>query len=83
MANLHSYDHYYEQACEYVVPIKLVVPVFLEPKVYVQSSGCIREKIQVSLEPELHLEPEVKASHPICAPQNGYSKAALVAEEVG
>lgn len=71
MSNACSYEHYYEQACEYVVPVKLVVPMFLEPKVYVKSD-CVREKIHVSLEPEIHLEPEVKASHPVCAPQNGY-----------
>ena len=81
MSNAHSYDHYYEKACEYVVPIKLVVPIFLEPKVFVKSSGCVTEKVHVYLEPELHLEPEVKASHPVCTPQNGYHKeTALLAE---
>jgi len=83
MSNLNSYEHYYEKACEYVVPVKLIVPIFLEPKVYVQSPECIREKIHVSLEPELHLEPEVRANNPVCIPQNGYHKAALTAEEVG
>jgi hypothetical protein len=81
MSTERSYDHYYEQACEYVVPIKLIVPIFLEPKVYVQPSPCVREKVHVYLEPELHLEPEVRANHPICTPQNGYKKeAALLAE---
>ncbi len=76
-----SYDHYYEQACEYVVPIKLVVPVFIEPKVFTQSV-CAKERIQVTLEPEIYLEPEVRANHPVCIPQNGYHKPALAAESM-
>jgi hypothetical protein len=76
------YDDYYEQACEYVVPIKLVVPVFIEPKVFTQSV-CTREKIQVTLEPEIYLEPEVRAKQLTCIPQNGYHQTALAAETIG
>lgn len=71
MSSIHSYEHYYDKACEYVIPVKLVVPIFLEPKVYVQPAPCVRERVHVYLEPELHLEPEVKADHPKCVPQNG------------
>ena len=75
------YKHHYDQACEYVVPVKLVVPVFVEPKVYVQST-CAREKIQVTLEPELFLQPEVKASNPICTPPEDCYMPALAAESI-
>lgn len=71
MSNAHSYEDCYDKACEYVIPVKLIVPIFVEPKVYVQSV-CAREKVRVYLEPELHLEPEVRADHAKCAPQNGY-----------
>ena len=81
MSYQDSYECYYEQACEYVVPVKLVVPVFVEPKVYVQPT-CAREKIQVTLEPELFLQPEVKASQPACLPQGGHQRAALAAESM-
>jgi hypothetical protein len=81
MSCQESYERYYEQACEYVVPVKLVVPVFVEPKVYIQPA-CAREKIQIALEPELFLQPEVRASQPACFPQNGYQRAALAAESM-
>jgi hypothetical protein len=76
-----SYDHYYEQACEYVVPVRLVIPMFIEPKVFTQSA-CTREKIQIALEPEILLEPEVRAKQPACISQNGYHKPALAAESI-
>lgn len=73
------YNDYYEQACEHVIPIRLVVPVFVEPKVFTQST-CAREKIQVTLEPEIYLEPEVRAKQPACIPPNDCYTAALPAE---
>lgn len=76
-----SYDHYYEQACEYVVPVRLVVPLFIEPKVFTQSVYT-RERIQIALEPEILLEPEVRAKQTACIPQNGYHKPALTAESL-
>jgi hypothetical protein len=71
---------YYDQACEFVVPIKLVVPIFLEPKVLVKST-CIRESLQVILQPEIYLEPQVNANSPVCLNQNGYSPEMLLVEE--
>jgi hypothetical protein len=73
MSNPNSYDHYYAQACEYIVPIKLTVPVFVEPKVFTKSA-CAREKLHIDLEPQIRLEPEVKSAPPVCVPQNGYKQ---------
>ncbi|PSB16803.1 hypothetical protein C7B76_11020 [filamentous cyanobacterium CCP2] len=77
MSDAQSYEHYCTQACEYVVPLKIVVPIFLEPKVFVKASTCLREKVHVFLEPELHLAPEVKANQPICTPQIDCSKEVI------
>jgi hypothetical protein len=76
-----SYSQYYDQACEFVVPIKLSVPLFLEPKVYIRPANCIRETLQVYLEPEIYLEPEVSAAPPQCIPQAVYHQEALPATE--
>jgi hypothetical protein len=76
-----SFEQYYEQACEFVVPVKLTVPLFLEPELYVKPTHCVRETVQVYLEPEIYLEPEVKAAAPTCIPQ-GYSPEVLPASEI-
>jgi len=75
-----SYEQYYEQACEFVIPIKLTVPLFLEPDVYVKPVHCVRETVQVYLEPEIYLEPQISANSPTCIRQ-GYSPEALPASE--
>ncbi|WP_088891333.1 hypothetical protein [Leptolyngbya ohadii] len=67
-----SFDRYYEQACEYVVPIKVHVPIFLEPHVLVKPTHCVREKVEVYLEPEIYLQPEVQAAPPVCIPQDDF-----------
>jgi hypothetical protein len=64
-----SYEQFYHQACEFAVPIRLTVPMFLEPKVFIQAPECVRETVQVYLEPEIYLEPEVSAAPPVCIPQ--------------
>ncbi|WP_416673665.1 hypothetical protein [Egbenema bharatensis] len=80
MSNPTSYDHYYEQACEYVVPVKIVVPIFIEPKIFTKSA-CAREKIHIDLEPQIKLEPEVKTNNPVCIPQNGHKREVSLLSE--
>jgi len=80
MSESCSYHPYYDQACEFVVPIKLIVPIFLEPQVLVKST-CVRESLQVILQPEIYLEPEVSTNRPACVPQKGYAQEALLAIE--
>ncbi|WP_416671840.1 hypothetical protein [Egbenema bharatensis] len=77
MSNAQSYEHYYAQACEYVVPVKITVPLFVEPKVFIKTPPCVREKVFVYLEPEINLEPQVKANRPVCTPQNGHQPVAM------
>ena len=69
----NEFDRYYKHACEYTVPIKLNVPIFIEPHVLIKP--CISPvdyKIPVNLEPEIALKPEVKAAPAKCLPQNGH-----------
>jgi hypothetical protein len=75
-----SYEHLYHQACEFAVPIRLEVPIFLEPQVYIKPVDCVRETVQVYLEPEIYLKPQVSAAPPICIPQ-GCELDALPASE--
>lgn len=36
-----DYDKYYKRACEVCVPIKLKVPVYIEPVVIEQKPECV------------------------------------------
>lgn len=70
----HEIEKYYQDACEYTIAIKLNIPIFLEPRVFMKSGvPCTAQKIQVHLEPEIHLTPEVKSAPAVCAPQNGHN----------
>jgi hypothetical protein len=70
----------YPNACEFTVPIKLNIPIFIEPTLVIKHAEPVREKLQVHLEPDVYLRPEVTASAPVCLPQNGYGKHQLPAE---
>jgi hypothetical protein len=74
------YDDYKDQACEYTIPIKLIVPIFLEPKVLTQTT-CFRDSVQIYLQPEIHLEPEVRSQPATCLPQDHYHQDVLTASE--
>ncbi|MDZ8140704.1 MAG: hypothetical protein RM049_36335 [Nostoc sp. DedQUE04] len=63
--------------CEFTVPIKLNVPIFIEPTLVIKPVEPMREKVHVYLEPDIHLRPEVTAAAPICVPQNGYNRQQL------
>ncbi|MEO0838934.1 MAG: hypothetical protein AAF063_08540 [Cyanobacteria bacterium J06643_5] len=60
--------------CEFSVPIKLHVPITIDTPVYINPVPINKQKLPVIIEPDLVLEPEVKAKPPVCYPQNGYSK---------
>ncbi|MBW4630012.1 MAG: hypothetical protein KME49_32010 [Brasilonema octagenarum HA4186-MV1] len=68
---------YYPNACEFTVPIKLNVPIFIEPTVAIKAVEPVTEKVRVHLEPDIYLRPEVAAAAPVCIPQNGYNKPQL------
>ncbi|MBW4592824.1 MAG: hypothetical protein KME46_07850 [Brasilonema angustatum HA4187-MV1] len=73
---------YYPNTCEFTVPIKLNVPIFIEPTVAIKAVEPVKEKVRVHLEPDIYLESEVRATPPVCVPQNGYSKQQLPASKI-
>ncbi|NJM69940.1 MAG: hypothetical protein HC862_06760 [Scytonema sp. RU_4_4] len=64
----------YPNTCEFTVPIKLNIPIFIEPTLAIKPVEPVREKVHVHLEPDIYLKSEVTADPPVCIPQNGYSK---------
>ncbi|MBP5977432.1 hypothetical protein HW132_33140 [Brasilonema sp. CT11] len=69
----------YPNVCEFTVPIKLNVPIFIEPTLIIKPVEPVREKVSVHLEPDIYLRPEVAAAAPVCVVQNGYNKQQLPA----
>ncbi|MEO1378668.1 MAG: hypothetical protein AAFW70_31315 [Cyanobacteria bacterium J06635_10] len=68
----HPYQHDCE--CEFTFPIKLNIPVTINPTVYINPVPITKERLPVVIEPELLLEPGVKSKAPECYLQNGYEK---------
>jgi hypothetical protein len=77
-----SFDHYYDNACEFTISLKLNIPIFLEPNVLVKDAPCVKQTLPVHLEPEILIESEVKAKPPVCIPQNGYHREGLASYDV-
>jgi hypothetical protein len=75
-------SEYYPNACEFTVPIKLNVPVFIEPTLIIKPVEAVNEKVRVHLEPDIYLQSEVTATPPVCVPQHGYSKQQLPASKI-
>ncbi|KAF3890542.1 MULTISPECIES: hypothetical protein [Nostocales] len=71
----------YHNCCEFTVPIKLNIPIHIEPTVAIKTPNDVREKLNIHVEPDIYLKPEVKAVQPVCHPQNGYEKYQLPAEQ--
>jgi hypothetical protein len=77
-----SNSEYYPNACEFTVPIKLNIPIFIEPTLAIKPVEPVREKVRVHLEPDIYLQSEVAAAAPVCVPQNGgYNKQHLPASQ--
>jgi hypothetical protein len=57
--------------CEFTIPIKLNVPITINPQVCVTSVPSVKQRLPIFLEPDLLLEPEVRANAPVCYSQNG------------
>ena len=72
---------YYPNACEFTVPIKLNVPIFIEPTVAIKAVEPVNEKVRVHLEPDIYLQSEVTATPPVCVRQHGYNKQQLPASQ--
>ncbi|MEM6753256.1 MAG: hypothetical protein AAF630_09830 [Cyanobacteria bacterium P01_C01_bin.38] len=58
--------------CEFSVPIKLHVPITIDTPVYINPVPVMKQTLPVVIEPDLVLQPEVKAKAPQCYPQSCY-----------
>ena len=67
--------------CEFTIPIKLNVPITINPQVYVTSVPSIKQRLPIFLEPDLLIEPEVRANAPVCYPQNDCEPKQLPAQQ--
>jgi hypothetical protein len=67
--------------CEFTIPIKLNVPITINPQVYITSVPSIKQRLPIFLEPDLLLEPQVRANSPVCYPQNDCEPRHLPAQQ--
>ena len=67
--------------CEFTIPIKLNVPITINPQVYITSVPSIKQRLPIFLEPDLLLEPQVRANSPVCYPQNDCEPKQLAAQQ--
>ncbi len=66
----------YKNACEFIIPIVLKVPIYLEPEVIVKPTEVATQKMPVYLQPDIYLNPEVSSRPPVCITHqngNGYT----------
>ncbi len=72
---MSNYDpNYYQAPCEFTIPIKLNVPIEIEPKVLMKAPQAVKQKVPVHLEPDLYITPELQAEAPVCVTKNGHDK---------
>lgn len=74
---MFSDPEYCANICEFTVPIKLKVPILIEPIAVVKTVEPVREKVHIHLESDLYLSPAVTATPAICVLPNGYSRHQL------
>ncbi|QIR35871.1 hypothetical protein HCG51_03265 [Tolypothrix sp. PCC 7910] len=84
MSTYNSEDNceYYPNICEFTVPVKLKIPMFIEPTPVIKSIEAVREKVNIHLESDIYLKPEVTSTPPICVPQSGYSRQQLPTSQI-
>ncbi|MEL7036294.1 MAG: hypothetical protein AAFO04_11830 [Cyanobacteria bacterium J06592_8] len=68
----YTQEHQNHCECEFTIPIKLNVPITINSHVYINQVPVTKQTLPVFIQPDLMLEPEVKAKTPVCYPQNGY-----------
>lgn len=68
--------------CEFTIPIKLNIPITIHPQVYIIPVSSAKQKLPIFLEPDLFLEPEVRANSPVCYPQDNCQPKQLPAQEI-
>lgn len=57
--------------CEYTVPIRLRVPVYVDIEVYPSNQPVPPQLVVVPIQPDLQLTPKVEARQPECVLLNG------------
>ena len=81
-----SHEQVNEGGCDYTVSIKLNIPIQVEPQVFTKAASfCTNQKFQIRIQPEIQMNPEVKASVTNCVTQtssdessNGYFPELIV-----
>ena len=63
----HSNQNHCE--CEFTIPVKLNIPITINPTVYINPVPVTKQILPVVIEPDLLLEPGVRAKEPACYPQ--------------
>jgi hypothetical protein len=74
---MSTHNHEYQNACEFTIPIKLNIPVEIEPTLLIKTPNPVQERLRVYLEPDVYLKPEVSARPPVCLLPSGYNKPQL------
>ena len=72
MTYTQEYSHQNYCECEFTVPIKLNVPITINSEVYLNKVSPIKQTLPVFINPDLVLEPEVKAKALACHRQSEY-----------
>ena len=67
-------EEYYQKTCEFTFPIKLNIPITVNPQVSLTPANSVEEKLPMYFEPDILLEPEIKSKKPVCNSLNGYEK---------
>ncbi len=81
----YGHDCPTNEGCTFEFPIKLNIPITINPKLAINSVRPTQENLDVYLQTNVHLSPKVDANQPDCEPcllENGYHKRELPAGEV-
>lgn len=57
--------------CEYTIPIRLRVPLYIDIDVYATSQPVSPQLVVVPIQPDLQLTPKVESRRPECVVTNG------------
>ncbi len=80
----YNYDCPTNEGCTFEFPIKLNIPVIINPTLAIKPVPSTKENLDVYLETNVHLSPKVDANQPDCNPcllENGHHKRQLPAGE--
>lgn len=70
-------SHQYNCECEFEVPIKLNVPITINPILSIKSVAKVEETLNAVLGTNIFVNPEVGATKPNCLPKPVYPDKCL------